>query len=142
MRRITSLLVWFAMLEGFWALLVGTQQNTELVGGLGAAALGAVFAECLRTLGLLRFTTDVRLLAKAWKLPWYLLVDFAILSLASVRGTKAVWVEQPVDYDAWGRAFAAVAGSATPNAIVVDVDEERALLHSLDTRVPSGRRAV
>ena len=149
MRRIVSLLVWFALLEGLWALVVGTQQDTELVAGFGAAALGAIFAEVLRTKGLLPFSTDFGTLGKAWKLSWQLVLDFGILTRAALRpaGPRGEWVEAPYPTAEggrgnWQRAFAAVVGTATPNAIVVDLDDGRALLHSLDPRVSSGREPL
>lgn len=131
MRRTASLLVWFALLEGFWALLVGTQQDTELVGGLGAAALGAVFAELLRTKGLLAYTTDFRLLARLVTLPWRVVRAFGIVTLALVQGRSGAWVEEAAPDEPWGRAFTAVEGSVTPNAVVVDVGGGRKLVHEL-----------
>src|SRR5215211_8103372 len=80
-RRAVSLLTWFALLEALWAVFVGTQQDTELVAGLVAAAAGALFAEGLRTLGLLGFTADLRLLGQAWKLPFNVVFDFAVITL-------------------------------------------------------------
>jgi Na+/H+ ion antiporter subunit len=146
-------LVWFAVLEGLWAVLVGTQQDTELVGGLAAAALGAIFAETLRSLGLLAYTTDLKLLAQAWKLPWQIVFDFGVLtwvlarSLARGRRVEGVWLTVPFatrddSVGRWQRAFAVTCGTATPNAIVVDIDRGEALLHSLEPRVQTGREAV
>ena len=54
MARVTSLLVWFALLEGLWAMLVGTTSRTpSSSAGFVAAALGAIFADALRSRGLL-----------------------------------------------------------------------------------------
>jgi hypothetical protein len=38
----------------------------------------------------------------------------------------------------WQRAFAATLSTGAPNAIVVDLDEDEALLHSLEKRVFTG----
>jgi len=152
-RRAVSLLAWFALLEGLWGVFVGTQQDTELVAGVIAAAAGALLAEGLRTLGLLGFTADLRLLARALRLPYGLVLDFAVVtralarSLARGQRVRGEWLETPFATQGgtvgrWQRAFAVTAGTATPNAIVVDVDGERALLHSIDTSVPSGRTVV
>ncbi len=145
--------MWFALLEGLWAVLVGTQQNTELVAGLNAAAIGAIFAEVLRSMGLLAYTADLRLLAQGWKLPWQIVFDFLILtwvlvrSLARGQRVRGVWLTVPFPTEEgavgrWQRAFATVAGTATPNAIVVDIDEGEALLHSLEPRVSTGREVL
>ena len=153
MRRAVSLLAWFALLEALWALFVGTQQDTELVAGLIAAAAGALLAEALRTLGLLSFTADLRMLAHAGKLPWQVVFDFAVVtwvlvrSLARGRRVRGEWVDAEFRTDdgpvgRWQRAFGATVGTATPNAIVVDVDGRRALLHSLEPRVKSGRSVL
>ena len=147
------MLVWFALLEGLWAVFVGTQQDTELVAGLGAAALGAVFAELLRTQGLLAFTSDFGLLRRALLTPWNIVLDFSVLTWALVRALAAgrrvsgQWVEAPFVTEPgavgnWQRAFAATIGTATPNAIRVDLDHDRVLLHSLDPRISTGRTAV
>jgi hypothetical protein len=141
-RRAASLLIWAALLEGFWALLVGTQQDTELAAGLPAAAIGAIFAEVLRTKGLLPFTTDFRLLGKAWKLPCLLVYDFFLVSwvllaaLARRERVRGVWVRVPFPTDAgsvgnWQRAFATATSNNAANALVVDFDDDEALLHAL-----------
>jgi multisubunit Na+/H+ antiporter MnhE subunit len=136
-RRALSLLAWFAVLEGLWAVFVGTRQGTELVAGLIAAAAGAALVELLRSLGL-ACRIDVRLVADAWKLPVNVVFDFGVLTWvlarALVRGrrVRGDWVTVPVRTAAgWQRAFGALAGTASPNAIVVDIDGERALLHAL-----------
>jgi multisubunit Na+/H+ antiporter MnhE subunit len=145
--------VWFVLLEGLWVVFVGTRQSTELVAGLIAAAIGAVFAEVLRSLGLLPYRADLRLLAQIWKLAWQLPFDFAVLtwvlvrSLVHGRRVRGSWVRTSFEADDsargnWRRAFAAIAGTATPNAIVVDIEGGEALLHSLEPRLPTGREAV
>jgi hypothetical protein len=58
-----------------------------------------------------------------------------------------VWLTVPFDGGdgATGRgrrAFAALAGTATPNGIVVDLDRGQALLHSLDPDVRSGHEVL
>src|SRR4051812_9622767 len=153
-RRAVSLLVWFVLLEGLWAMLTGTQQDTELVAGFAAAAAGAALAETLRSLGLLHFHADLRLLGQVlWKTPWQVVVDMTlvtwVLGRALARGerVRGEWLraEFPTgggDVGRWRRAVGVTVGSATPMAIVVDADEEGALLHSLDSRFPSGRKVL
>jgi hypothetical protein len=152
-RRAVSLLVWFALLEALWALFIGTQQDTEVVAGLLAAAVGAVLVEALRTRGLLSYRADYRMLAQAWKLPFQVVLDFAVVtrvlgrSLVARRRIRGEWVDAEFEVGAaetgrWQRAFGIVVGTTTPNAIVVDLRRDRALLHSLDTSVSSGRKVL
>jgi hypothetical protein len=148
-RRAVSLLAWFALLEALWAVLVGTRQGTELVAGLFAAALGAALAEVLRSLGLLAYDPDLRLLLRAWRLPFHVVFDVCVVtwvlmrSLAQRRRVRGEWSHDEFrtgsgDAGRWRRAFGAAAGTTAPNAVVVDVDGERALVHVLE---PKARRA-
>jgi hypothetical protein len=152
-RRAVSLLLWFVLLEGVWTLYTGTKQDTEVVAGLIAAALGALLVEALRTRGLLAFTCDLRMLARAWKLVWQAPFDFLValwvLVRALARGerVRGEWLTVPFPTDggsvgAWQRAFGVTAGTATPNAIVVDLDGDEALLHSLEPGISTGREVV
>jgi hypothetical protein len=152
-RRAASLLIWFALLEGLWAMLVGTQQDTELAAGLVAAAVGAVFAEILRSRGLLPFTTDLRLLGKAWKLVWLVPFDFLLVtwilirSVAQGRRVRGEWVRVPFVTDAgsvgnWQRAFGVAASNNAANALVVDFEDDEALLHALAPDVFSGKSVL
>jgi hypothetical protein len=152
-RRAASLIVWFALLDGLWMVLVGTRQSMEVEAGLAAAAVGAVFAEVLRSCGLLAYTADLRLLGKVVNLVWQIVFDFALLtwvlvrSLARGQRVEGTWLTVPYPTaegakGRWQRAYATTAGTATPNAIVVDLDRGEALLHSLEPRVSTGREVV
>lgn len=153
MRRTVSLLGWFAALEGLWAALVGTIQSTELLAGLGAAAVGTLVAEALRTQGLLVVAPDVRLAAKAWKLPWLVPFDFGLVtwvlvrSLAQGRRVRGSWVTVPFRTDPgakgrWQRTFAISASNGAANAIVVDVRDGEAEMHALAPDVFSARTVL
>lgn len=153
MRRAASFLIWVALLEGLWAMLVGTQQDTELAAGLPAAVIGAVFAELLRTKGLLPFTTDFRLLGKAWKLVWLVPFDFLLVtwilvrSLAHGRRVRGEWVRVPFptadgSMGNWQRAFAVTTSNNAANALVVDFEGDEALLHALAPDVISARAVL
>jgi len=153
-RRAVSLLAWFAFLEALWVVFAGTKQGTEVVAGLLAAAIGALLAEGLRSLGLLSYTTDLGLLARVWRLPFNIVFDFAVITWALVRAVacgrrvRGEWVRVPFRTQAgsvgrWQRAFGAAAGNAFPNAIVVDVDDgESALLHALDAKRYTARSVI
>jgi hypothetical protein len=151
--RIASFLLSVVVLEVLWALLVGTTQSTELIVGLAAAAVGAVFAEILRSLGLFGFRTDGGLLAKAWKLPWLVPFDFGVATwvlfraLASGRRVRGSWTRVPFPTEAgatgrWQRAFGVATSNGTANAIVVDVEGDEALLHALAPSVFSAKAVL
>jgi hypothetical protein len=136
-----------------WAALVGTVQSTELVAGACAAAVGAVFAEVLRSRGLLAFEVDLSLLAKAARLVWLVPADFAlvtwtlVVAVARRRRVRGKWVRAPFRADTgargrWQRAFAVVASNGAVNAIVVDLDGRQATMHALDSRARSGRTVL
>jgi hypothetical protein len=60
---------------------------------------------------------------------------------------RGVWVTVPFPTAAgpkgrWQRAFGVTAGTSFPNAIVVDVDGERALMHALEPRVYTARSVL
>ena len=153
MRRAVFLVAWFFALEALWAVLVGTRQTTELIAGLGAAAAGAVFAEVLRTRGLLDYSTDRRLLAKAWKLPWLVPFDFGVAawvllrSLARGRRVRGSWVTVPFPTETgatgrWQRAFAVAMSNGASNALVVDLRDDEALMHALEPELFSARKVL
>jgi hypothetical protein len=153
MRRAASLLGWFAALEVLWAILIGTAQSTELLAGLGAAALGALAAEALRTQGLLVVAPDVRLAAKAWKLPWLVPFDFAVVtwvlvrSLSQGRRVRGSWVSVPFRTDPgakgrWQRAFGVATANGAANAIVVDLRDGEAEMHALAPDVFSAQTVL
>jgi len=149
-RRAVSFLLWFVLLEALWEVLVGTRQTTEVVAGLLAALLGAALVELLRSLGLLRYATDPSLLARAWRLPVDVVFDFCVVtwvlvrSLARRQRVRGEWVRVPFPTEdgsvgRWQRAFGAAAGTATPNAIVVELRDGEAWLHSLEPSARTGR---
>jgi hypothetical protein len=153
MSRVVSFLFTFVVLEVLWGLLVGTTQSTELIVGLAAAAIGAAFAELLRSLGLFGFRTHGGLLAKAWKLPWLVPFDFGlatwvlIRALAGGRRVQGEWTRvpfptEPGEKGRWQRAFGVATSNGTANAIVVDLDGDEALLHALEPGVFSGKTVL
>jgi multisubunit Na+/H+ antiporter MnhE subunit len=139
-KQIARPAAWWLGLFGFWLLLVGTSESLELVAGACAAALGAAVAEGVHS----RLAFDASLLAGAWRIPWRILRDFALITWAlvlhvtDVRPVRSSWVEVrfPRAGEPGRRAVAAALGSVSPNAIVAEVDRERnvAVVHEL---VPS-----
>lgn len=150
MHRVLARVVWFGLLLGFWVLLVGTFQRTEVLAGLIAAAVGLLFVVLLLKLDLLRFALDLLSTARLAKLVWQVPLEFGVVTwvlvtaLASRRRVRGSWVHVRYATDSHElgrgqRALATTAGTATPNAIVVDLAADGdALLHSLAPNLPGG----
>lgn len=150
---IARLLAWTCALEVLWLVLVGTIQSTEVIAGGIASAIVAVFVEVLRRLGLLAFSPAWRVVAKAWSIPHEVVFDFCLVgwilvrSLVRGRRVRGEWIR--IDYPTmdgpkgrFQRALAATLENETANGIVVDLDHDTALLHSLDTSVSTGRSVL
>jgi len=150
---VARFVIWTCVLEVLWMVLVGTTQSTELVAGGIASALTALFVEVLRRLHLLEFSPSLRVVARAWSIPYQVVFDFLLVgwvlvrSLARGRRVRGEWVAidypmEPGRVGRFQRALAATLENETANGIVVDLDKDRALLHSLDTRVSTGRSVL
>jgi hypothetical protein len=152
-QGVARFVVWTCALELLWMVLVGTTQSTELIAGAIASAIAAAFVEALRAAGLLGFRPSLRVVASAWSIPGQVVFDFVLVfwillrDLAHGRRVRGEWVtiDYPTEPGARGRfrrALAATLENETANGIVVDLDDDRALLHSLDTRVSTGRSVL
>jgi hypothetical protein len=138
-RRVAAWLSWFAGLFVLWLLLVGTVQDVELFGGLGAAAIGAAAVEVVRGQGLLRFRVQWRWLRRGWRPLVRVMPEFLLVMAAIFRRSQGTFRE--LDFptggeravDAGRRAFVVLASSLSPNRLVVDLDPEtgEALVHDL-----------
>jgi multisubunit Na+/H+ antiporter MnhE subunit len=157
MRRVVSLVVWWALLVCLWALYVGTSARIEILWGLGAAVVGAVAAEVVRSQGLFRFRVDPRWILRAWKTLPQIVFDFGLIvwelvrALAHGRRVSGAYVAVPfpagnpaLGVDRWRRAFSATVGTMTPNGIVVDIDPDTdlALMHSIRPDVSTGHQVL
>lgn len=153
MLRIARFVAWVAGLEVVWAVLVGTTQSTELIAGLLASCVTALFVEALRARGLLGFRFSGTAVARAWSIPGKVVFDFFLVgwvllkAIAGRRRVRGVWVEAAFD-DAGGpegrflRALIGTLENDVPNGLVVDLSDGKALLHSLDPRVSTGRTVL
>ena len=153
MPAVARFVIWTCALEILWLMLVGTIQSTELVAGAIASAVAALFVEALRRLDLLEFSPSLRIVARAWSIPQQVVFDFALVGWVLVRSLargrrvrgEFVRIEYPMEPGRTGRfqrALAATLENETANGIVVDLDDGTALLHSLDTRVSTGRSVL
>jgi multisubunit Na+/H+ antiporter MnhE subunit len=146
-RAAVAALAAWAALTGLWLLYVGLHTKTEAVAGATAAALATGVGIVLVRQGLFGLGLDARWLARAVQIPRYLLRDYALITLALLRGRpQGEWVtiEFPVGGDdalsRGRRALVGVLGTITPNAYHVDFDRERGLLlmHQLDPKRAKG----
>jgi hypothetical protein len=146
-------LAWTCVLELVWAVFVGTTQSTELIAGVIASVVVALFVERLRGLGVLGFRWSGRAVASAHSVPGHVLFDFVlvfwILLRALLRGdrVRGRWLTVPFEEEQglrgrFRRALTVAVENESSNGIVVDLDDGRALLHSLDTRVRTGRQVM
>jgi Na+/H+ ion antiporter subunit len=146
-------LVWFCGLELLWLVFVGTTQSTEVVAGLIASAVVALFVAALRRTGLLGFRTSPSALFRARSVPAHVVFDFLLVLWLVVRGVarreriRGRWLTVEFEDEEgprgrFVRALTATLENETANGIVVDIDGGRVLLHSLDTRVSTGKQVL
>ena len=128
----------WAVLFGLWQLYVGQTTTQTTIAGAIAATLAVGAALLVGRLGLYRFGLDPRRLGRAVALPWEIVRDFAVVTLALARGRPAgAFREVAVPTRTAGdRALAGLLESIAPNVYVVDIDRDRhvALVHELDPR--------
>ena len=128
----------WAVLFGLWQLYVGQTTTQTTIAGAIAAAIATGAGVLLARLGLYRFKLDPRRLRGAATLPWDILRDFALVTLALARGRPdGSFREVDVPARTAGdRALAGLLESIAPNTYVVDVDRDRgaALVHELEPR--------
>jgi multisubunit Na+/H+ antiporter MnhE subunit len=137
---VAIVLAWVALF-GLWQLYVGQTTKQTTIAGMIAAALATGAAFLVGRLGRYRFGLDPRRLGRVAALPWEIVRDFALVTVALTRGRPGgAFREVRVPARTAGdRALAGLLGSIAPNVYVVDVDRDRgaALVHELDPRAGS-----
>ncbi len=143
-KRVGFWVAWYVPLVVLWLAFVDTFARQEVIAGLVAAAVAATAAELVRSQELVRFRLDPRWLRGLPGLPWQVLRDTWLLTVAlwrhctghPVRGAFRV-VPFPSEADdnrsAARRALVTVLVSVAPNTVVVGVegDEGELLVHEL-----------
>ena len=146
MRTLRFVVLWWAVLGGWWILLVGTNAGLELVAAACAGTIALALALGLRRQRLLRFRFESRWLARTLKAPWQIVRELAVvvwalvLQLARVRPVRGAYRAIPFPtgradaVSAGRRAVVALAESLSPNTLPVDLDCERGVVlrHELD----------
>src|SRR4051794_41148376 len=144
-RRAIAWCCWWAAFWWTWMLLVGEWNRIEWIAGACAATVGATLAETVHALAGVRLGLPLERLRHVPSALAMVFVDFAILTVALVRGgVRGRFVARDIDPgDAPHRAWTVLIAGFSPNAYVVDVDEERGvvLLHDLVPRRGSERPA-
>ncbi|HEV8250510.1 MAG TPA: hypothetical protein VGQ15_11100 [Gaiellaceae bacterium] len=121
---------WLAMwvaLWWLWMLLVGEWNRDELIAATVAATIAATIGELARTRAGVKPSAPS--LTGAWKIPYAVVADFAILMWQLPRGRRGVFRERPA-----AGAWPAFLANLSPNAYVVDMDDDRVVLHDLVPR--------
>ena len=143
-KRVGFWIAWYVPLVVLWLAFVDTFARQEVIAGLVAAAVAATAAELVRSQELVRFRLDPRWLRGLPGLPWQVLRDTWLLTVAlwrhctghPVRGVFRV-VPFPSEADdnrsTARRALVTVLASVAPNTVVVGVegDEGELLVHEL-----------
>jgi multisubunit Na+/H+ antiporter MnhE subunit len=136
-HALSWLVAWFALFW-LWMLLVGEWNHQEWIAAAAAATAAATLGEIARTRARVRLRVPVRWVARAWTVPIAIVVDFGIVMWALVRRREGTWVRRPLPEGA-PNALIALLATYSPNAYVVDVDEEAGIvvLHDLVRHRPS-----
>ena len=145
-RRAAAWLLWWIALFWWWLLLSGDWNTIELVAAACGAALAATAAELARAVARLRWRIPLRDALSVWTQPAMVLVDFCIVlgSLIGnaargriVRGRFFVRPFRPergrTPRRFGSRAWRTYVATISPNAYVVEVDDDRrtVLMHDL-----------
>lgn len=143
-KRVGFWVAWYVPLVLLWLLFVDTFAGQEVIVGLVAAAIAATAAELVRSQELVRFRLDPHWLRGLPGLPWQVLHDTWLLTVAlwrhctgsPVRGMFRVVPfpsEADDDRSAARRALATALVSVAPNTVVVGVEgaEGEMLVHQL-----------
>jgi hypothetical protein len=145
-RHLPSWVAWWAASFWLWMLLVGEWNRVELVAAAGAATATATFAEAARVVGKWHAVVPLRRVPTLASALGMVAVDFGIVTAALVRSlmrreiVRGRFVVRELDElrgdtprAAGDRAWATYVATLSPNAYVVDVDEETGtvLLHDL-----------
>jgi hypothetical protein len=144
-RRVAAWLLWWIALFWLWMLLVGEWNRIEWIAGACAATIGASVAEYMRWALDLRFRIPLDRVPTVATALAMVFVDYGIVmgvlfrSLARRKIHRGRFIAR--DFAAGGdsprafgnRGWTTLVANYSPNAYVVDIDQERdlVLLHDL-----------
>jgi hypothetical protein len=137
---VKHVVAWLAMwvaLWWLWLLLAGEWNRDEWIAATAAATVAATLGELARTRTGVRVRIPLRRATAVLSVPHRVVVDFALVMWALARRREGVFrtVEPPAkgrDARSVGtRVWAGFVANLSPNAYVVELDAERAVLHDL-----------
>ena len=126
-------LTWLAGWLAFfwlWQLLVGEWNGDEWVAGAAAATIAATIGELARVRARISPGPPWRAIAASWNAIPQVFVDFAIVMWALPRRPRGRVHTRRTD-PRGSRAWTSYAANFSPNAYVIDMDDEHVTLHDL-----------
>lgn len=113
-----------------WQLLAGEWNREEWIAGASAAALAATTLTVARAVAGERHGVPWRAVASSWSAFPQVFVDFGIVMWALARRRRGTVHTRARD-EREGRAWVNYAANLSPNAYVIDIDDENVTLHDL-----------
>ena len=123
------LLAWLALFW-LWMLLVGEWNRQEWIAAAAAATVAATVGEIARTNARLLPRPAWRAVAASWTAFPQILADFAIVMWALPRRPVGTTHTRRTD-PRGSRAWTSYAANFSPNAFVIDMDDEHVTVHDL-----------
>lgn len=133
MRHALPWLATWVALFWLWMLLAGEWNHQEWIAAASAATVAASVGEIARARAKVHGRIPLRWIAKAASVPHMVLADFGVLmwALAHRSAVRGEFHSRPFAERVPVRAWAGWLATFSPNAYVVDIDDERALVHDL-----------
>lgn len=133
MRHVLYWLLGWVAFFWLWQLLTGEWNHQEWIAGASAATVAATVGEIARSLSGVSLSVPPRALAATPPALLQILVDFAIVMWAIPRRTRGRVHTRKTDVRD-SRVWTAYAANFSPNAYVIDIDDEHVTLHDLVMR--------
>jgi len=131
--HVRAWICFFVVFWWLWMLLVGEWNHIEWIAATAAAAAGASVGEVARSRAGVDSGISPRRLAELGTLALVIFADFALLVVALVGRRRGTFLTRNAHHaDTPGnRVWTAVAATYSPNAYVIELTEDRVLLHRL-----------
>jgi multisubunit Na+/H+ antiporter MnhE subunit len=120
---------WLALFL-LWQLLAGEWNRREWIAGAAAAALAAAGGELARSLSGIRLGAPARALLAVPRALVQVFADFSLVMWALPRRSRGRVHTRRTDVRG-SRSWTAYVANLSPNAFVIDVDDEHVTLHDL-----------